>query len=62
MNLWKRWIEHTRKKAQAKAEMDKLLYGNSFIVRKWWGFKRVDPRSVSIPVVDTKSGDFIIYS
>lgn len=46
MRLWWWWIDYTKRRACEQTKLDRLLFGNSFIVRRWWGWQRLDPFSV----------------
>lgn len=45
-SLWRAWRRWTFYRAWEQAEIDKIMYGTSFIKEYWWGFRRVDPFKV----------------
>ena len=41
MNLWKCWLNYTRRRAARKADRDLLMYGNGWVERRWWGYRHI---------------------
>lgn len=42
-SLWADWQLFTWGRAKRLAYLDEMLYGNSFVEERWWGFKRIHP-------------------
>lgn len=45
-----RWVNYTEQRHRERRELDLLLYGNAFMVRRWWGWQYVHPKNYMMSV------------
>ena len=41
LKLYARWMRYTKKRAQHRAYLDLVAYGNMVIKRNWWGYQHI---------------------
>lgn len=41
LNLYARWMRYTKKRAERRAYLNFIFYGNMVIKRSWWGYRHI---------------------
>ena len=44
--LWIRWQDYIYRREKKKRDLDILLFGTSFMMKTWWGWKHVPVKQI----------------